>query len=74
MREAENTLLLSVGTGKTVTGTHLVYALAMKLRIDTQQSTTPTSGKNATEKCPCVMYCGPSQRSVDVALGKQQLE
>lgn len=39
-----------IGTGKTVTGTHLVYALAMKLHRDTQQSTTPTGEKECNRK------------------------
>ena len=46
------------GTGKSVTGAHIAYALAMRLSKE----------KMSTSKC--VMYCGPSQQSVNVVLGK----
>ena len=49
------------GTGKSVTGAHIAYALAMRLRKE-------TSDKSSHNKC--VMYCGPSQQSVNVVLGK----
>ena len=51
-------LYCSTGTGKSVTGAHIAYALAMRLSKE----------KNSTGKC--VMYCGPSQQSVNVVLGK----
>ena len=46
------------GTGKSVTGAHIAYALAMRLSKE----------KKSTNKC--VMYCGPSQQSVNFVLGK----
>jgi len=50
------------GTGKSVTGAHLAYALIIsKLGI---------SYSSPDEKIRCVMYCGPSNKSVDVVLGK----
>ena len=54
------------GTGKSVTGAHMAYALAMKLKKEVQASRSrpPASPR------PCVMYCGPSQQSVNVVLGK----
>ncbi len=52
------------GTGKSVTGAHIAYALAMKLVKEV--------GKVRREdgERTCVMYCGPSQQSVNVVLGK----
>ena len=52
--------IFSLGTGKSVTGAHIAYALAMRF------SKEQTEGKENT----CVMYCGPSQQSVNVVLGK----
>ena len=52
------------GTGKSVTGAHIAYALAMKLCKETPLKETPHTTKM------CVMYCGPSQQSVNVILGK----
>ena len=44
-----------------MTGAHIAYALAMKLC----KETPPRQAENM-----CVMYCGPSQQSVNVILGK----
>ena len=53
------------GTGKSVTGAHLAYAFIVaknpNLRFVPPYCTD--------EKIKCVMYCGPSNKSVDVALG-----
>ena len=57
---------LYAGTGKSVTGAHIAYALAMKLREELQKR---QGRKDRKEKTPCVMYCGPSQQSVSVVLG-----
>ena len=51
------------GTGKSVTGAHLAYALI----ISNPNSTRIPS---PDEKIRCVMYCGPSNKSVDVVLGE----
>ena len=44
-----------------MTGAHIAYALAM--RLCKEQSFQEGNKK-------CVMYCGPSQQSVNVVLGK----
>ena len=49
------------GTGKSVTGAHIAYALAMRLCKEQTQERADTM---------CVMYCGPSQQSVNVVVGK----
>ncbi|XP_065917902.1 3'-5' exoribonuclease HELZ2-like isoform X2 [Dysidea avara] len=49
------------GTGKSVTGSHLAYAF-----IQFNFPTNPRSEPD--EKIRCVMYCGPSNKSVDVVL------
>lgn len=53
------------GTGKSVTGAHLAYAFYCKNKsID-----KVTSDK----MMKCVLVCGPSNKSVDVVLGRLQL-
>ena len=48
---------MTVGTGKSETGAHIAYTFAMANR----QLESPKK---------CVVYCGPSNKSVDVVLGK----
>ena len=48
--------LMYVGTGKSETGAHIAYTFAMANRQLSPQK--------------CVLYCGPSNKSVDVVLGK----
>lgn len=43
-----------IGTGKSETGAHLAYIYAQL---------------NKRDKNKCVMYCGPSNKAVDVVLG-----
>lgn len=43
-----------LGTGKSETGAHLAYIFA---------------NINKRDKYMCVMYCGPSNKAVDVVLG-----
>ena len=55
-----------------VTGAHIAYALAMKLRLETaKQAQLSKYQEDPEDGRPCVMYCGPSQQSVNVVLGKQ---
>ena len=49
-----------IGTGKSVTGAHIAFALAMRLKKEISAGETGNK---------CVMYCGPSQQSVNVVLG-----
>ncbi|XP_065917898.1 3'-5' exoribonuclease HELZ2-like isoform X3 [Dysidea avara] len=51
------------GTGKSVTGAHLAYA---SIRSNSGFTSNPRSTPD--EKIRCVMYCGPSNKSVDVVL------
>ena len=50
---------MSLGTGKSVTGAHLAYTFA-KLNGRPKDG---TKGK-------CVVYCGPSNKAVDVVHGQ----
>ncbi|XP_008841501.1 helicase with zinc finger domain 2 isoform X2 [Nannospalax galili] len=55
------------GTGKTVVGLHIVYWFH---RLNQEQM--PTSSSSSGDKQlggPCVLYCGPSNKSVDVLGG-----
>ena len=54
------------GTGKSVTGAHLAYAsIIFNSGITPHQQSEPDK-----KKIRCVMYCGPSNKSVDVVMGK----
>ena len=53
-----------IGTGKSVTGAHLAYGFIVAKTPDLKF--VPSSDD---EKIKCVMYCGPSNKSVDVVLG-----
>ena len=55
-----------IGTGKSVTAAHIAYALAMKLRTEKHKY-------SHLHLRPCVMYCGPSQQSVNVVLGEHDI-
>ena len=54
-----------IGTGKSVTGAHLAYAFIVANNPDLKF--VPASHSD-DEKIKCVMYCGPSNKSVDVVL------
>lgn len=58
------------GTGKSVTGAHMAYCLAMKLRKERMSVHMEGRADNSGDLYRCVMYCGPSQQSVNVVLGK----
>ena len=53
------------GTGKSVTGAHLAYAFIVAKNPDLKF----VPSHSTDEKIKCVMYCGPSNKSVDVVLG-----
>ena len=70
---------LNVGTGKSVTGAHLAFALAVKLKSErasiSNNDARPSSaasrrGIQIKARRPCVMYCGPSNQAVNVVLGE----
>ena len=50
-----------LGTGKSVTGAHLAFGFALLNRGER---------KPQLMKKPCVLYCGPSNKSVEVVLSK----
>ena len=56
-------LLLFLGTGKSVTGAHIAYIFGM-------QNRTLYQGRGDSRMRPFVLYCGPSNKSVDVVFGK----
>ena len=59
-----NRAIFYIGTGKSVTGAHLAYAF-----IVANNPNLKSLPSNNDEKIKCVMYCGPSNKSVDVVLG-----
>ena len=75
-------LCLVTGTGKSVTGAHLAYALAMKLKKESVSScglvpsgVTTVRGETVEikERKRCVMYCAPSNQAANVVLGMFEL-
>ena len=62
-------LLLILGTGKSVTGAHLAYAFAV---YNAQHVKTPSIVKDGEQYARPVMYCGPSNKSVDRVLGEDK--
>ena len=66
-------LPLLEGTGKTVTGVHIAYWFVkrnMQLRQDPLDIALPNSEDQLPEAPPQVIYCGPSNKSVDVVASK----
>ena len=65
-------ILTHAGTGKSVTGAHLAYAFAKKLRKELSTSISQSHGQAVKVEGlrPCVMYCGPSNQAVNVVLSK----
>ena len=57
------------GTGKSETGAHIAYVFALLNRQLNQQSHRE-SGQSHRQ---CVLYCGPSNKAVDVVLGKKSV-
>ena len=54
-------LNIKIGTGKSVTGAHLAFAFALLNKAER---------KPQLMKRPCVLYCGPSNKSVEVVLSE----
>jgi len=61
----------STGTGKTVVGIHIVYQYFMKNKnfLPTSESSKSTPDKKPPKK-PAILYCGPSNKSVDIVAGE----
>lgn len=58
-----------LGTGKTVTGVHIAYWFAVINRRNTPRERTTPAEEIPEKAPPQVLYCGPSNKSVDVVAG-----
>ena len=73
-----NTLLFCrPGTGKTLTGVHIAYWFARRNREFGPIPTSPRKDddsddeiESAPDASPQVIYCGPSNKSVDVVVSE----
>ncbi|NXC46137.1 HELZ2 Helicase, partial [Penelope pileata] len=54
------------GTGKTVVGVHIVYWFHKLNQEAEQKEQPPRSDKDENPQKKCILYCGPSNKSVDV--------
>ncbi|XP_054701352.1 helicase with zinc finger domain 2 isoform X2 [Grus americana] len=54
------------GTGKTVVGTHIVYWFHKLNGESVEKEQTPSSEEEMPKRRKCILYCGPSNKSVDV--------
>ncbi|KFQ16053.1 Helicase with zinc finger domain 2, partial [Leptosomus discolor] len=54
------------GTGKTVVGTHIVYWFHKLNAESVEKEQTPSSEEEMSKRRKCILYCGPSNKSVDV--------
>ncbi|XP_050763426.1 helicase with zinc finger domain 2 [Gymnogyps californianus] len=54
------------GTGKTVVGTHIVYWFHKLNEESVEKEQTLFSEEEKTKGRKCILYCGPSNKSVDV--------
>ncbi|NWV61444.1 HELZ2 Helicase, partial [Malurus elegans] len=54
------------GTGKTVVGTHIVYWFHKLNEESVEKDKTPWLEEEKHKKRKCILYCGPSNKSVDV--------
>ncbi|NXF12031.1 HELZ2 Helicase, partial [Smithornis capensis] len=57
------------GTGKTVVGTHIVYWFHKLNESSVEKDKTPCLEDEKLKKRKCILYCGPSNKSVDVVAG-----
>ena len=73
-----SSLLVYTGTGKSITGAHIAYAFVLLNRMNAAEELA-TVGGTMTDSgvdgphLKCVLYCGPSNVSVDVVLSKFQI-
>ncbi|NXF53866.1 HELZ2 Helicase, partial [Oceanites oceanicus] len=54
------------GTGKTVVGTHIVYWFHKLNEESVEKEQIPSSEEEKPKRRKCILYCGPSNKSVDV--------
>ena len=62
-------LFVFLGTGKTVVGTHIVYWFHKLNEESVEKELTLSSEEEKTKGRKCILYCGPSNKSVDVVAG-----
>lgn len=62
-----------IGTGKTVVGTHIVYWFHKLNEEIVEKDKTPYLEDEKDKKRKCILYCGPSNKSVDVVAGNYRL-
>ena len=61
---------VSTGTGKTVTGVHIAYWFAQRNKeLRPEDIALDLEAPEPREAPPQVIYCGPSNKSVDVVTG-----
>lgn len=58
---------LTEGTGKTVVGLHIIFWLCQSHQE--QESTRSHPGRAGQPGGPRILYCGPSNKSVDIMAG-----
>jgi len=58
-----------LGTGKTITGVHIAYWFAEINRLNTPRERRTQTEEIPEKAPPQVLYCGPSNKSVDVVAG-----
>lgn len=63
------------GTGKTVTGVHIAYLFTkLNMQLLSQESSLHNTYTEPAKAPPQVIYCGPSNKSVDVVACKYKLK
>ena len=77
-----SSLLVYTGTGKSITGAHIAYAFVLLNQMNAAAELATArefmgsaieDDKTGQPHLKCVLYCGPSNVSVDVVLGWFQL-
>lgn len=63
-------LICQTGTGKTVVGIHIVYQFFNKNKEFLSTSSDSSSAAQKQQKKPAILYCGPSNKSVDIVAGE----
>lgn len=67
--KCSHNLLVFVGTGKTVVGTHIVYWFHKLNEDSVEKEKILSSDEEMAKGRKCILYCGPSNKSVDVVAG-----
>lgn len=63
------------GTGKTVTGVHIAYLFTkLNMQLLSHESSSHNTYTEPAKAPPQVIYCGPSNKSVDVVACKYKLK